>query len=382
MRTRLRPLVTVGLALLLLLLPGAQGWAEPAASDPAQAPTAAFDPTVPPVLSLRAAMTLAEAYNPGVMLARYQLTSSRANLAAAPANAATLAPTLSLLAQTQLGLTIPESAITQSATARQSQISVEQAAAQYNQTLQQIRLSTVQAYVEWQRAAALVTAQEGALERALTQMQNVQAALSVGLVARFDLLQAQAQTAGQQAALSGALAMQEGARRGLEQLIGRPLNPNLVPEAVIRHADLKVDLDLDRLTTRALTNRPDLRRSTLDLTARRLQTGLATAGGSVLQVQVAAAQFEMAVYQAQAEIAQAVLSVQGSLDELKAREVALDPAQEALRLAELRYEAGLATYLEVQSAFATALQAEAHRIEAASKLILGLARLAATTGDL
>ena len=56
-------------------------------------------------------------------------------------------------------------------------------------------------------------------------------------------------------------------------------------------------------------------------------------------------------------------------------------AQEALRLAELRYEAGIATWVEVQTASAAALEAEAGRIQAAAGLLLRLLELSHAVGD-
>lgn len=383
MSIRYRGAVAAALTCLTALLPVHS--AAVAASEPAAPMALSALPQLHPVLTLQEAISFAERYNPTLQLLRYQVANSRSSLATAPANAAALAPTAALLAQAQFGLNIPESAISPQATIRQAQIGVEQAAAQFDMALQQIRLATVQAYVEWQRATALVAAQESGLERALSQQANVEISFGVGLVARYDLLQAQSQTAGQRAALSGAIAMQAGARHGLEQIVGRTLLPSVTPEPmVLSSEEIALETDVVKLTARAMANRPDLRQTQLDLAARRLQTGLVVGNSpaSLLQLQMTALQLHSGAIKAQTEVLQAMLNAQGSLEELKARESALSPAREALRLAELRYESGIATYLEVQSAFASALQAEANRIQAAANLTLGLARLAQATGDL
>lgn len=371
---------TLAAALLLACLPVA------ARADGGEVPAGQTKQTVAGYLSLTDTLNLAEANNQNLRLAQYQLSSARDGLVTAPANAATLAPAATLYARVQLGIEIPESAISPEAAARQAQVTYEQAAAQYWQARQQVRLGALQAYVEWQRASALVTAQRSALDRARTQEAQARAAFDLGAVARLDLLQAQAQVAGQQAALEGALAMEGSVRVALEQVIGRALAPGIVPASPLpRAADVTLSEDVDELTDRALANRADLRRARLELTSRRLAAGLAggtNSGPALLQLQVAAAQYEAAVSKARAEVEQALLGARGAVGELKAREAALEPAGEALRLAELRYQAGLATYAEVQAASASALQAEAARIQAAATVTLNLAKLAQATGEL
>lgn len=337
------------------------------------------------VLTLDEALERAEAQNRHLLLARYQLASARSSVTSAPSSAVELAPAVSLIAQAQFGLTIPQGAITSDVAARQAQFSYEDAVAQYDGARQQVRLGTLRAYVEWQQATALVKAYEGALERATAQEANVAAALEAGTVARVELLQAQAQTAGQRAALVGARAGKQAARDALEQVVGGQLAANEVPEQMtVRSANVVVESDLDALVDRALSNRPDLRQAVLGLGARRLQAGLAigNTGTSVMQIESAATQYHAAILQARAEVGQALLRAESALEELIAREAALGPAEEALRLADLRYDVGLATYLEVQSASAAALQAEAARIQAAANLVVALAQLAQATGDL
>jgi len=345
-------------------------------------PAEVASPAPAPVLTLDQALTLAEANNPGLRLASYQLIATRATAAAAPANAAAVSPAVSTFLQVQYGLTVPEEAITPQAAGQQSVYSYEQAVAQYYSARQQVRAGALQAYVEWQKAVALVEAQQAALDRVLTQEGHVKTAIAVGTAAQYDLLQIQAAVAGQQAALIGAQAMEAGARYGLEQVIGSPLLPNAQPAPnQIRSADVTLPTDLNALLAKALTNRPDLREQSMNLASRRLQAGLSTAA-AVMQLQIVATQYEMATAQARMEVQQALLSARGALEELKAREAALEPAREALRLAELRHDAGLATLVEVQGASAALLQAEASRIQAAANLSLRLLQLRQATGEL
>lgn len=346
--------------------------------------TPAVAPGVTPALSLEEALRVANANNPGLRLARYQVAAARTALATAPAQAANIGPAVALYAQVQYGVTLNPGAVSPEVALRQAQISFEQAVAQYDQARQKVRLGTLQAYTEWQKAHALVTAAKSGLDRAKLQESQIRSAFAAGAVAKFDLLQAQAQVAGQQATLAGAEAYRDSALSGLEQVLGRRLSPDAAPASELAaSADVTIPTDLDELTARALANRPDLRQSRLDVSTRRLQIDVVgRSGNGVVQLQTAAAQYELNVLKARAEVGQALEAAQSALEELKARETALEPARESLRLAELRYKEGLSTYLEVQSAFAGAGQAEAARIQSAAGLTLNLAKLALATGDL
>ena len=381
MSRRIRTVGAAALFAIIAAVPAGVSAQEPPVG--AAVSQAAAIPLTP--VTLEQALALAEANNPGLRLAQYQLSNARTSLATAPANAQNLGSLASLYAQAQFGVTIPANAITPAVARQQAQISYEQAAVQYYQARQQVRMGTLHAYVEWQRARSLVEAQQSALDRALAQEEQVTALMNAGVVAKFDLLQAQAQVTGQKAALAGAVAMEASTRLALEQVIGRPLAAGVVPESQLLSADtVVIDTDVAALVAKAMANRPDLRDSVLDLVARRSQVTL-TAGSAAaaqLQIQVAAGQYESAAAKARTEVQQSLWAAQGALGELKAREGALAPSTEALRLAELRYEAGLATYIEVQSALAANLQAEAARIQAAANLRVALARLAQATGDM
>lgn len=361
----------------ILLTPVSPALADQATPPPPQTPAHQSL-----VLTLEETLALAEAHNPGLRLAAMQVASTRAALAAAPANVQALAPAASALLQAQYGLTVPPEAISPAAAGQQAQISYEQAVADYYSARQQVRAGTLQAYVEWQRAVATTLAQSAALDRVLTQESNVKAALAVGNAAQYDLLQVQAAVAGQQAALVGAQAMESGAKAALAQVLGAPLAAGVQPSVnQIGSADVQLPTNLEALTQQALIARPDLRSQRLDLAARRLQGGL-TGGTALVQVQTTAMQYQMAVAKARTEVAQAYLAAQGALEELKAREKAEEPAREALRLAELRFDADIATWVEVQGASAAALQAEAARIQAAANLTLRLLQLRQAIGEL
>lgn len=381
-----RTVVAAVLAASMLAAAGPPAAAGVAAPDPESPPaeSAAAPDTAPPVLTLAHALTLAESYNPGLRLAALQVTAARSAMGAAPANAQALAPAVSAYLQAQYGISVPAQAISPRAAGQQARVSYEQAAAQYYEARQQVRAGALQAYVEWQKAVATVAAQQAALDRTLTQEANVTAAVTVGAAAPYDLLQIQAAVAGQQAALIGAQAMEVAARTALGQVIGIPVADGVQPEAnQVTSAEVQLPDDPEQLIAAALANRPDLRRSALDLTSRRLQAQLAGGGYAAMpQVQAMAGQYELDVAKARTQVTQAYLAAQGALGELRARETALAPAQEALRLAELRYDAGIATWVEVQSASAAALEAEAGRIQASANLMLRLLELRQAIGDL
>ncbi|MDF2627002.1 MAG: putative rane efflux protein [Symbiobacteriaceae bacterium] len=379
-----RPTLAAAALVATLLLPPLSATA---AEMPAPVATTPADSvkTEVPLLTLADALALAEANNPGLRMAEYQVAAARNTWATAPAQAQAIAPAAALYAQMQYGITLPSVTIDPAVATRQAQIAFEQALIQYFEAQQQVRLGTIQAFVEWQKAHAMVAAQEAALARALTQEAQVRTSYAAGAVARFELLQAEAQATGQKAAVAGAVAMRDAVRSGLEQVIGLPLPEGVQPEGELpKAADVTLPTDLGALVDKALTTRPDLREAELNITARRQQALLAGAsrGTATLQLQIAATQYEMAVIQAKAEVRQALEAARGALAELTAREQALAPTGEALRLATLRYEAGLGTYLEVQAASAAALEAEAARIKAAANLTVQLAKLAQATGEL
>ncbi len=357
--------------------------AEPPGAESGEPAPADEQPAAPaPILSLSQALYLAERHNPGLRMAALQVEAARAAMQAAPASAPALAPLAAAYLQSQYGLTIPAEAITPGAVGQQAAYAYEQAAAQYQAARQQVRAGALQAYVEWQKAAATALAQRAALERTETQLANVEAAVEVGMAAPYDLLQVQTALAGQQAALAGAEAMEQGARSALGQVIGIPLAPDVQPEPLtLRAEDVVLPDDLEGLIARAIQRRPDLREAAVELAGRRLQSGMAAGGGAAAQVQAAASNYELTLAQARAQVTQAYLAARGSLEELKAREKAVEMAREALRLAELRYEAGIATWVEVQSASAAALEAEAGRIQAAAGLMLRLLELSHAVGD-
>lgn len=336
------------------------------------------------ILTLEQALAWAEANNPGLRLAAYQVAAARQSLTVAPAQAESLAPLASAYLMAQYSIAIPQEAITPRAASEQARVDYEQAVAQYYSARQQVRAGTVQAYVEWQRAMATIEAQRAALERTLTQKGHVEAALAVGTAAPYDLLQIEAAVAGQQAALSGAQAMEAAARSALGQIIGTPLASGVRPEPnQIESSAVTLPENVDELVALAMQRRPDLREKRLTLAERRLQAGISGVQGTALvQLQSAANQYEQAAAQARSEVTQALLAAQGALEELRAREQALAPAREALRLAQLRYEADLATGVEVQSASAAVLEAEASRIAAAANLTLRLFQLQQATGEM
>ncbi|MFS8640156.1 MAG: TolC family protein [Symbiobacteriaceae bacterium] len=389
-----RSLVAALAAAALLVGAGGAARAAPAISAPPEtgapeaASAAAGEAQAAPgeqapirILRLQEALDLAERYSPGLRLAALQLQAARTARETTPESVPTLAPLASAFLQAQYGVTIPAEAITAGAAGQQATYAYEQAVAQYASARQQVRAAALQAYVEWQKALATVEAQRAALERTRTQLANVEAAVAVGSAAPYDLLQVQTALAAQEAALAGAEAMEQGARTALSQVIGVPLAAEVQPEPLdLRAGDVTLPDDLEALIAQAIRRRPDLRAAAAQLGSSRLQSGLATAGGTAAEVQ-AASHYSLTLARARTEIAQAYLAARGSLEELKAREKAVEMAREALRLAELRYDAGIATWVEVQSASAAALEAEAGRIQAAANLLLRLMELNHAVGN-
>jgi len=348
---------------------------------PAAAETAAYV-AFPTVLTLEQALQMAQENSPALQLAALQVASARASLEDSRTELPAIPPVISDYLK-RFGLNMPATSAAEETITLQSLYDYERAVSDYYSAQQKIRSGTLQAYVEWQKALAIAAAQEAALEWMEGQEKNVEASVAVGMAAPYDLVQVQTAVSGQQAAVAGARAAVAAARSALEQLINVRLPEEVQPEEIqLRSESITLPLDLEALIQRGLTNRPDLRSNRLDLASQRIQSSLLEGTSSLMRLQAAASQYELAALQARTEITQTYLAAQGALEELRAREKGLETADEALRLAELRYEVGLSTWSEVQNAAAARLEAEAGRIQAASNVMLRLFQLRQAVGDL
>jgi outer membrane protein TolC len=355
--------LTVALTLAPAAGAGLAAEAPVPATAPAQAPAPPEATDTSRTLSQQAALDLALQYSLELQIANLQVSRARIGLDRVPEEA-------------------PQ---------RQgAELSLQQAALGLDAARQNIFLNVTRAYVGWQKADALADAQAVTLERARAQAASVDAAVVAGTASRLDVLQAKAQTATQEAALAGATAGRRSALLALQRVIGTELDLSLEPAAPLPTADAAApDPDLQVLIDRALSQRPEavaaglaVKARSLDLQALALPEDDPGATAARLAVQEAALQLTVARADIRLQVEQALLSRSSARERLRALTEGEAQAREALRLAQLRFDAGTATSVEVWTAQAALSQAEAGRIEAAADLAAGEAALLQATGDL
>lgn len=291
----------------------------------------------------------------------------------------------------------------------------------------QLTLRVTEAYADVLSAQAMEEVARQAVERVKVVLKTAKARYEAGVSPRFDVLRAEAELA---AAEEQLLAAQNGvalAKAALNQLLGRPTNapidllplpepPDINPEAVRSEPFIR----------QAMANRPELKSSQWQVKAaeeflnlaradknpivlmtgsyvRQTSTGFAKdyqwsvnlvvqfpifdsgRRESVVQereaiLEQALAQHENLERQIALEVEQAVLNFQVALQRLKTARAALTSAEEAFRLAQVRYEGGVGTLVEVWDAQVALTRARANEVQALYDAHKAFARLVYATG--
>ena len=267
---------------------------------------------------------------------------------------------------------------------------LDQAKLGLDQAHQAARLAITRAYLEWQKATALAQAQEEALARAKAQEASASVGIQAGTASRYDLLAAQAQVGAMQAALTAARSGKESARLALERLVGVPMDPTAQPAADLPGPEAAAALpQADSLVAEALKQRPEaaiarlsqaMKKEDLDLLTHDFDSGTIILSNAQIAAREADLQVQAAEADAALQVRQALLVAASAADRLKALQGAEDQAREALRLAHLRFDAGLATTTEVLGAQSALSQATASRIQAAADLAGALADIQRAAG--
>lgn len=350
-------------------------------------PVSAADP-----LDMQSVLDLAEWNSAALAQARLQVVAARQSLEAArnqdPGGSVALGAVLEVL----LGTPVTPTPVTVQRSVRQAEVQLAAEAARLSAARQQVRADAARAYVEWQKAVALGTAQAAQRERLRSQVAAVQAALKAGTAAAADLTQINSQFAAQEAAVAGAAAQEAAAFAALERAAGIMLPAGIrpaadLPDPAVPGADAAPEAEL---VSRALAARPDLRMARLQLENQRVNAALLAeqaADGPALatarqQVQQAALQLAATAADVEKQVRQAAAGAAGARQQLAARIAAAGAAALAHRLATLRQSAGVATSLDVQAALANLAQAETERVRAAADLALALVNLSQALGEL
>mgnify|MGYP001770924242 FL=1 len=280
----------------------------------------------------------------------------------------------------------------------------------YQRTRNEVILQVTTAYQAVARAEEFVRVAEEALKNAQERLKVVRAQVDSGVAARFDVLRAQTQVAQNEQAMLSARNQLDLARSALNNLLGRPLD---TPFTVVKPERLpEFHSDLESLIQQALAQRPEVlaaqrsvelaqanirnarrgERPTLALTGqadfnlnttpfnprRESYTGILVLSvpiwdGGITQARVAQARDDLEIAQLQLqqvregvvlEVRNAYLSLIDAKKRLEVARQGLEVATEALRLARVRFEAGVSPQLEISDAELAFTQAQTNLINA------------------
>lgn len=282
---------------------------------------------------------------------------------------------------------------------------------EYERTRNDTILQVVQAYQGVARADEFVRVAEEALKNAQERLRIIRAQVDAGVAAQFDLLRAETAVAQAEQALLNARNQRELAAAALNNLLGRDLN---TPVQVVKPTELPTlqEVALETLTQQAYTNRPEIVAAERGVELARvnirnaqrgalpslLLTGQADfnlntspfnprretyTGVVVLSVpiwdsgitrareaqarddlEIAQLRLQQAREGVALEVRQAYLNLQDAQKRLTVVQKGLEQATEALRLARVRFEAGVSPQLEISDAELAFTQAQTNFVNA------------------
>ncbi len=305
-----------------------------------------------------------------------------------------------------------------------AEANVKGAEATLQRTVQQVLFQVKQAYYQLLLARASRRAAERILAQAEENLRVARVRVQAGVAPQFDVLQAEVNLANARQGVVRALNSMALARQALAALLNIPLDTLLEPQDELGITPFSVPLE--ELINRALRQRPELaelsaRRAAaeaaLELARSGARPNLALQGAYFLsgtslqnlttnwqvilaltlnlfdggltkariqeaeerlrQLQVAESQQRQAI---ELEVRQSYLTLQSAVAELEASGKAVEQALEALRIANVRYQAGVSAQLEVIAAQAALAQAEVNRVQALFNYNLALAQLERAVG--
>lgn len=282
--------------------------------------------------------------------------------------------------------------------AAEEQVSLRQL--EFERVTEDLRLQVTSAYYNLQEADGRVRVGEAAVDNAQKSLEDAEALERAGVGTRFDVLQAQVTLANEQQSLTNSLRDQRVSRRRLveqlnvnesiELLAADPIEPagfwrlsldETIIAAFQNRAELEQqlvqrDLSVEQKQIALSQIRPSLslfaRYSVLGfntddsdwravrgwadgytlgatMTWNLYDGGVARARAKQNQVEIAIAEnrFAELINQVRREVEEGFLELEASFENISTAELGLEQAREALRLARLRFQAGVGTQLEV-----------------------------------
>ncbi|WP_322742334.1 TolC family protein [Gloeocapsopsis crepidinum] len=293
---------------------------------------------------------------------------------------------------------------------------------QLEQTAQQLRLDVANDYYNLQASDELVRINRSAVTNAQASLRDAQALEQAGVGTRFDVLQSEVQLANATQELTNALSQQQNSRRQLAARLSVAQSVSLAAAEPVQIAGLW-NLPLEDSIVLAFRNRSELqqqlaqrniseaqRRIALSQLGPRVSVstnynildifddGLGVADGYSLganvslnlydggaarararqeeaNIAIAETNFADTRNQVRFEVEESYNSLQANLANIQTASVALEQAREALRLARLRFQAGVGTQTEVIDAENALTNAEGNRVTAILDYNRALARL-------
>jgi outer membrane protein TolC len=276
---------------------------------------------------------------------------------------------------------------------------------------EEIRLNVARAYYDLQQADENVRISQSAVENAQASLKDAVALERAGVGTRFDVLRSQVNLANSQQDLTSAFSQQQIARRRLAPLLNLPQTASISAGDPVKLAGLWQH-PLEQSIVLAYQNRPELQQNLaqrniseaqrkqalaslgpqISLVGRYnlldqfddgtsvsdgysvgLQATLslydggaakARAAQSKTNIAIAETQFSEQRNQIRFQVEQAYSTQSSNLDNVQTSNVALEQAKESLRLARLRFQAGVGTQTDVINAENDLTRSEGNRIRA------------------
>lgn len=276
---------------------------------------------------------------------------------------------------------------------------------------EEIRLNVSRAYYDLQQNDENVRISQSAVENAQASLKDAMALEKAGVGTRFDVLRSQVNLANSQQELTNAISQQQIARRKLAPLLNLPQSVSISAGDPVKLAGLWQH-PLEQSIVTAYQNRPELQQnlaqrkigeaqikqalsssgpqvslvgrynlldqfddqtSVSDGYSLGLQAsinlysggaGTARAAQAKTSIAIAETQFSEQRNQIRFQVEQAYSTQASSLENVQTSNVALEQAKESLRLARLRFQAGVGTQSDVINALNDLTRSEGNRVKA------------------
>lgn len=259
-----------------------------------------------------------------------------------------------------------------------------------------VRFQVESAFYGVLQASGMVQVTEAALKRAEQQLAAVKAAYRAGTAPYSDVLGAEAQVSAARADAATARKNEAQARMRLNRILGANLDDRFELRAEDTEGvagsvapDSIEGVDVMEGVNEALSNRQEVSKArealavaelNLEITARYFTPNTYAYQEALLSVEQARAAVAEAEQDVSLDVRLAYLDMEDAARRIDVLQKAREQARESLRLAHLRYKAGVATNLEVLTAEVALSQAETRVVEAVYAFRLAKARYRQAVG--